>query len=234
VNRIVTESLGTAAWRAGLADPQLHWKRGRSAWELAVDWESCRDTETGIPQHVAEALDTHSDFQGSRLLLGVAEHSVVLDDSRRPSQNDLWAILRTEVGHVSVAVEAKSGEDFDKPIGDWLGDGSSRKSRRLSFLCETLGLLERPGNHVRYQLIHRAASALLEARRWGFERALLLVQSYGESKTSWTDFDVFGTVMGLTLFRNRVVGPCAACNEKLYVAWVDSPPADDRRAALAV
>jgi len=234
MTRTVIESLGPAYWRAGLADPHLHWKRGRSAWEMAVAWESQSDSESGLPPEVETVLAKHPRFHGARLLIGVVEHQVILDDPRRPSQNDLWGVLITNTGHVSMSVEAKAGEDFDKRLGDWLREESEGKERRLNFLCRQLAINERPSLSLRYQLFHRAASAVLEAQRWHFPIALMLIQSFAESKTSWQDFADFAAVFRLDAKRNSVIGPWRLEGIDLFLGWVDSTKADDAIAASAI
>lgn len=234
VTSIVIESLGPGYWRSGLADPHLHWKRGRSAWEMAVAWESRRDTESGLPPEVEMVLSSHPRFQGARLLIGVVEHSVILDDKRRPSQNDLWGVLLTNAGLVSMSVEAKAGEEFDKRLGDWFQQDSKGKEQRLSFLCKKLAIEEKPSKSLRYQLFHRAASAVIEARRWHLPIALMLIQSFSESKTSWQDYADFAALFRLDAMRNKVIGPWRLEGIDLFLGWVDSIKADDAMAASAI
>src|SRR6185369_14272426 len=50
-------------------------------------------------------------------------------------------------------------------LTEWLGEGSANKEARLTGLATILGARSIPGE-IRYQLIHRAASAVLEARRF--------------------------------------------------------------------
>ena len=69
--RIFTQSLGPSSWRAFLADPIVHWKRGKSAWELAVSWEAAARTESGFPTEVGHALDSNPVFAGAELLVAV-------------------------------------------------------------------------------------------------------------------------------------------------------------------
>jgi hypothetical protein len=232
--RIFTPSLGPSNWRAFLADSFVHWRREKSAWELAVSWEAAARTESGIPPEVVRALQTHPTFASSELVAAIPEHRVTLDDERRPSQNDLWAILWTPPGHVSVTVEAKAGEEFDKPIDQWLREDSKGKKSRLRFLTKTLCLAEALPGHIRYQLVHRTASAILEAKRCHFPLALMLVQSFDESRTSWSDYAAFAGCLGLTAARGNVVGPRLVEGIQLYLAWVDSPKASDATAADAV
>ena len=234
MTRIVSASLGTAVWRAGLADPHLHWKRTKSAWEMAVSWESRRNSQSGVPDEVHAALHAHAEFRNPTLLIGIVEHRVALDTPKTPSQNDLWCMLLTDAGQVSVAIEAKAGEEFDKRLEDWLRSEGSGKEHRLAFLCDVLGISSKPGTGLRYQLFHRAASAVLEAQRWRVGKALMMVQSFKESASSWQDYVDFASLLGLQVARNTVSGPAQAKGAELYLVWVDSLLAGDEVAAAAV
>lgn len=226
--------MGTAEWRAKLADPYLHWRRKKSAWELAVSWESRRTDETGFPPEIETALNAHPVFESARLLMAVPEHRVKLDDDRRPSQNDLWAMLLLRQGYASVAVEAKAGEDFDKTITEWMSKESEGKTERLQFLTQTLGLPEVPPGNIRYQLVHRTASAVLEALRWKAPVALMLVQCFKESPTSWSDYRAFAALFGIKVEGRGVIsGPIRIADVDLFLGWITSPMADDATAAKA-
>ena len=81
-------------------------------------------------------------FAECSLLLGLPEHQVSLTGGGHASQTDLVALLATSRGVVSLAVEGKAGERFDKPVPEWLADASERsgKPARLRQLCEVLTL----------------------------------------------------------------------------------------------
>ncbi len=232
--RIFVPSLGPSSWRAFLAEPFLHWRREKSAWELAISWEAAAKTDSGMPAEVVRALTSNPDLAGAELLLAVPEHRVTLDDDRRPSQSDLWIVLWTPKDYVSVTVEAKAGEEFDKPIEQWLKQESAGKERRLAFLTKELALVVPPPGFIRYQLVHRTVAAVLEARRCHFELALMLVQSFEESPSSWLDYEKFANLLGIPAVRGEITGPRPIDNISLYLGWVDSPKATDAKAAAAV
>jgi hypothetical protein len=234
LHRIFLPSMGPSNWRPFLAEPFLHWRREKSAWELAVSWEAAAKSDSGMPNEVCRALTSNPDLAGAELLLAIPEHRVTLDDDRRPSQNDLWVVLWTPKGYVSVTIEAKSGEDFDKPIEQWNQQKSIGKNRRLAFLTKELGLLEPPPGFIRYQLLHRTVAAILEAKRCHFELALMLVQSFEESPSSWLDYQKFANLLGISVIRGKITGPRQIGNIGLYLGWVDSQKATDAKAADAV
>jgi hypothetical protein len=191
VKKIYVPSLGTCSWRTLLADPTAHWKRGASAMELAVSWEAAARTPRGLPDAVATVLDQHPTTRGSELLFGIPEHRVALPGGSRASQTDLWAVLRTSDGWASAAVEGKARESLGPTINEWLREPTPGRRTRLDSLCGTLGLGRIEACDLRYQVFHRAASAVIEASRIGAQTAILIVQNfYGES-SAWPDFEAF-------------------------------------------
>src|SRR5439155_26784824 len=74
--RIFTPSLGPSSWRAFLADSFAHWRRGKSAWELAVAWEAAARSRSGVPAEVTQALATSPTFRDVELIAAIPEHRV--------------------------------------------------------------------------------------------------------------------------------------------------------------
>ena len=62
-------------WKALLADPNKHWKRGRSAWELAHSWTSAGD---GFPPEVAAAFASEPALADLQPQIVIAEYQVAL------------------------------------------------------------------------------------------------------------------------------------------------------------
>ncbi|MBV6523096.1 MAG: hypothetical protein MNPFHGCM_03263 [Gemmatimonadaceae bacterium] len=233
--RVYIPTAGISAWRARLADPDGHWVRGRSAFETAVVWERGSVTERGLDSRLATLLDQASELRGAQLVASFPEHKVSLPGGSRASQNDVWAILRSDAGLASLAVEGKAGESFAETIADWRSDDSAGKSTRLTFLAKALGLSEPVNPALRYQLLHRTASAVLEAGRIGARTAAMVVLSFAPDDRSKEDFLAFATSLGATgaigkLARARSTSGCV-----LYLGWLDLPAASDSEiASLAV
>lgn len=221
-----------------LADPETQWERYKSALEMAVCWESARDHARGIPPEVATALDSAPPLAGAHLLIGLPAHKVPFEGGGHPSQNDLWALLRVGSALVSMAIEAKAGEKLDDFVKDWLPkDGErSRKPERLSALKIRLGIPDIDVSHIRYQLLHRTASALKEAERFGARTAVVLVQSFNRAADdeSWKDVLKFGEVMGVEVKEGGVVQSPRPTAVPLFIGWVTSSPADLERLGAAV
>jgi hypothetical protein len=238
MHRLYVPTLGPTDWRRLLADPLTQWEPLKSALEMAVAWEGVRESQRGLPPEVAAALDSVPELAGASLLLGLPEHKVPFEGGGHPSQNDLWALLRLTDGLGSLAVEAKAGERLDELVKDWLPrDGNrSRKPERLAALQARLAIPQLDVSQVRYQLLHRTASALKEAERFGARLALLLIQSFARAadEQSWRDFCYFADLMGVDPQEGRFCHVTRPTAVPLYLGWVTSMPADLPRLRAAV
>ena len=125
-------------------------------------------------------------------------------------------------------------EEFDKTIEEWMTRESEGKIDRLRFLTDILKLPTPPPGHIRYQLVHRTASAVIEAARWNAPVALMLVQCFKESTTSWSDYLNFAELLGLIPKRGGISNARPIGNAELFLGWVDSPMSDDATAARAI
>ena len=171
-------------WQQLLTKPTLHWKTGCSAKSLAYSWTEAQ----GFPQEVSRAfmdsgIPVLNDIQ---FLLGYPEYDVPLPGGKRPSQNDVFVIASCPEGLVTIAVEGKVSESFDLPIGERFVAITPGQIERLSFLKKLLGLPEQI-DHIRYQLLHRTASAVIEAQRFGASHAIMLVHSFSQSLEHFKD-----------------------------------------------
>ncbi len=219
---------GPSDWRRLLAHPGRQWREGRSAYELAMAWEAAKEGERGLPPDVARAMDAVPELAGASLLLGLPEHQVELVGGGHASQTDLWALLRSGERLVSLAVEAKAGEPFDQPVSEWLKDApqGSGKPARLDQLCSLLEITRQEAEGCRYQLLHRSASAILEAQRFGASEAVCLVQSVARSPDAFSDFTHFTQQLGATAREDGIAPAGERVGVRLWLGWLWSGLAD--------
>ncbi len=229
MKRIFVPSTGPGDWRRLLAAPERHWKPRKSAFECAASWEGVQRNARGLPGPVANALDSHPSTANAALLLAIPECRVEIPGGGHTSQNDVWALLRTEAGLVSLSVEAKCGEALDRPVGQWLADATARsgKPRRLEFLRECLGLSGVEISGLRYQPLHRAASALVQAERFGARVAVLLIHSFGDhaDDQSRDDYRRFAEAMACAPAFESVVQVGRDTKVPLLIGWLSDVPA---------
>lgn len=228
MKRLFVPTFGASDWRRFLSDPEIQWQRRQSAYEMAVAWEAERLGARGIPDSVAAVLDSCPAMKGASLLLGLPEHKVELHGGGHQSQTDLWALLHAPVGVVSAAIEAKAGEGLYQTVEEWLSGASERsgKPARLEQLKQLLEIDHASCLPLRYQLMHRTASAILEARRFHLRAALILVQSFTDDGESLADFVAFAKALGASAGENRIVEAPTKAGLRLWIGWVSTPPAE--------
>jgi hypothetical protein len=216
---------GPDAWQWLLARPALHWKYGASAMSLAYAWENAE----GWPPRVSEALAADPDLRELELLLAIPEHQVPLPGGGTASQTDLFVLARSPTAdRVAIAVEGKVKEPFgDETVSEWRLEGSSGKVKRLEYLLGVLGLSddERIGS-IRYQLLHRTASAVIEAQRFGARHAVMLVHSFSEADLWLKEFQEFAKLYGPPLEKDTVSPVNEIDGVRLHLGWVSDtvPP----------
>ena len=213
MSRIFRATQGPSDWRALLADPDKQWRPGYSAMAAAQSWEA------GFPPEVARLLGADAELQ-----LAVVEHKVPLPGRGYPSQCDLFALVHSGGEDMAVAVEAKVGESFGPTVEEWLGKNpGANKQERLNALLNWLGLTETQSG-LRYQLLHRTAAAIAEARRFRRPVAAMVVQSFSPERANWHDFAAFGHALGMSLEPGRPERCSLPCGLALLLGWAEGDP----------
>jgi len=204
----------------GLAKGALHWKAGSSAYELAHRWIGAG----GIPDTVRKVLDTCSPFSSAEITEGVFERKVNLRSPGTDSQTDLMALVRVRGDYAVIAVEGKVKESFGPLVGEWKKN-TRRWQPRLEALCRVLGLNGQGCDDLRYQLLHRTASALFEAEERACPMAMMLVHSFCPEDSSLSDFLEFARRMGMPMSGANEVSPPKRCGDvEIRLAWVRDTP----------
>ncbi len=203
-----------------LGKQEKHWKQGRSAHSLASLWFKYND----FPPRIRQALDTADKFRSAELIDAFFERQVDLQSKGRPSQTDLLAIAGIEGGIAVFGIEGKAGETFGDCVSVW-HDGSETKRARLAGLGRLLNLRPEACGGLRYQLLHRAASVILEAKRYRTTDAVLLIHSFCRDEKGFADFSIFLEALGFDRSTaGTVVGPVDRDGVRLYASWVDDEP----------
>lgn len=205
-------------WQLQLAEPNKQWKSGHSAKALAYCWMEAG----GFPSSVKSVFQKskYNIFKDIDFLAGFVEHKVPLPGGVRPSQNDIFVLAKNKKDVVAIAVEGKVSESFGETIRDWLKDESKGKKTRLKFLSELLQLNQDNLHEIRYQLLHRTASALIEAKRFNASTALMLVHSFSQTHEQFDDYSNFASLFGITAQLNTIHLAKQIDDVNLYLAWI--------------
>jgi hypothetical protein len=146
-------------WRKVLADPEKQWRTGYSARALAYCWQEAND----FPPEVVSLFSStgYAAFQDIELLVAFPEYQVALPGGSRPSQNDLFILAKAQGQLISITIEGKVSEPFGPTVAEWGKVNSRGREIRLTYLLEKLGLRQPLPPTIRYQLLHRAVSAVI-------------------------------------------------------------------------
>lgn len=212
--RILVPTGGPEDWRRLLAKPDLHWRDGFSAKCASDRWEEAN----ALPPEIARQFQDCG-YENAELLMAVPEFKTELPGGGAASQSDIFAIVRTERGVFATAIEAKVSEPFGETIGEWLRDASPGKIIRLKGLCELLGLTFPPGEDLRYQLFHRCGAALIEAERFGFAGAAMIVHSFSTGGKWLEDYSAFRKALGITADDRSPAVRTAKQSRPLLLGW---------------
>lgn len=218
MTKIYIPSAGPDSWQQFLAKPEEQWRTGYSARSLAYSWEEA----DGFPKEIQEAIGA-SDISGLgdiAPLLVIPEHKVSLPGGIRASQNDVFMLASHGKGLISMTIEGKVEEPFGETIAKWEPDSTPGKRERFEFLVNLLELQSRDLSQVYYQLIHRTASAIIEAKRFHADTAVMLVHSFSQSHIWFREFCVFAGHLGVKPERNRLYGCGNRSGIELYIGWV--------------
>lgn len=212
MGKILIPTNGADDWKRFLAQPDLHWKTGRSARTLAHSWEAGNN----LPPEVAAIM---SDAFGSpELLFAVPEHKTMLPGGTRESQSDVLALVRHPIGLACFTIEGKVDEPFGPTVGEWSAAASPGKVERLAYLCDLLGLPDCPAD-VRYQLMHRTASALIEAERFDAKLAGMIVHSFSPDSRWFDDLVRFGSALGCKIEPGKAATVTTPSGRSLAIGW---------------
>ncbi len=209
---------GPDDWKTLLADPVKHWQRSYSARTLAYCWEAA----DGFPPEVVQAISQTASFLLANLtpVLAVPEFKVPLPGGVHSSQNDIFVLARSAAGPVSIMVEGKVDEAFGPTLHEWIAQASLGKKERLRFLIGSLGLGSQPQGTIRYQLLHRAASAIITGEQYHAVAALLVIHSFSRALSGWPDYQAFTRLFGVDAVRGMVQLLSGATKIPLFSVWV--------------
>ena len=219
MKRVFVPTKSGSDWQPLLAKPKLHWKVGASAMTAAAAWEAA----TGeLPPEISRLLESsrEASLQGQRLLLALPEWQVPLPGGTTNSSTDVLAICRNDLGLCIIGVEAKVLEDFGPLVSEKRAEASSGQTDRLTYLHELLGV-KHFDDSIRYQLLHRTASALLTAREFHAAAAVMLVHAFDTPASRRGDFEAFTVALNARQIAPLIYKVPSFEQPGLYLAWCD-------------
>lgn len=183
----------------------------------AASWENA---EYCLPAEISSLLDEASvpSLANMELLAAIPEWQVSLPGGATNSATDILALCRNKLGLCVIAVEAKVLEDFGPPVADKRHFATPGQLERLDFLHRLLKV-DHFADDVRYQLLHRTASALLTARQFHATTAVMLVHAFATPADRVVDFLTFASTLGAEQIAPGVWHIPSFSEPALYLAW---------------
>jgi hypothetical protein len=218
MKRTYVPSRGVKDWRWLLAKPEKHWRKGYSARALAHCWEEA----DGFPPEIARLLSGSgiAALDDVKLLLAFPEYVTPLRGKGKSSHSDVFVLGKgADGGLVSVMVEGKVAEPFGETMNQWTAGMSDNKGIRLEYLKEILGLSGQIPGEIRYQLVHRTASAVIEAKRFNAQYAVMVVHSFSKEDEGFGDCAAFAGLFGAEVRVGRLVHLNETNGIDLYCGW---------------
>lgn len=219
MSRIYVPATKPEDWKACLAEKDKQWKTGYSAKTLAYCWQEV----DGFPNEIKSVFQKsrYELFRKAELLLAFPEYKVPLKGGNRASQNDIFILARAMEELIAITVEGKVSEPFGETVGEWKKTNSKGRKDRLQYLSDILELPQgKDIDIIRYQLLHRTASALIEARRFNAKYALMLVHSFSQSDEWFDDYKNFLLLYNVHAKINGLLFAKNLNGIELYFSWI--------------
>lgn len=217
---ILVPSQTVEDWKPLLRDPEKEWQPASAAPRFAACWSEA----AGFPESVRHVLDHAGDPTNSwEPLLILPEHRVPLPGTSRLTQCDLWILAKGLNGLVSIATLRKGNEGMGPTLQHWALQGAAPRSkeRRLAALCREVDLEEEAlAPHLPYRLLHRTVAAVVEAKRFGAQDALVLVHSFTREHDDFMLYEEYLRAFGLEARANLIQGGSWRNGVRLRFAWV--------------
>jgi hypothetical protein len=209
-------------WKHLLAEPAKHWKTGYSAKALAYSWQEAND----FPPEVKKVFRDSgiSVFKDIKMLMAFPEYKVPLPGGKRASQSDIFILAKGGDKLVAITVERKVDEPFGEIISEWKIKDMGGKKERLKFLCDQLMLSMDAVEGIHYQLLHRTASAVIEAEKFNARIALMLFHAFEKTPEKYAEnFEAYCRF--LKLFGNKgeentIISLSKLKSVDLYTGWI--------------
>jgi hypothetical protein len=219
VSRIFIPAASAEDWRKFLAEPDIQWKPGYSARALAYCWQGA----DGFPDEIADLFvrSPFEQFEEMQLLLAFPEYVVPLPGKGKGSHNDLFVLAKdSEAQLVCITIEGRVSEPFGPTLAEWGAKRSRGKRERLAYLQSVLGFTDALPDSIRYQLLHRTASAVILARRFNARNAVMIVHSFSQADEWLEDYQQFTALFGVEAGAGALVKLNEIEGVGLYAGWV--------------
>jgi hypothetical protein len=136
-----------------------------------------------------------------------------------------WRARLSAVGGIYLILAEGSGDLY---VGSASGEGGiwgrwreyAKSGHAGNTLLGSLGLVATPAGAIRYQLLHRAASAVVTGEQYHAAAAVLIVHSFSEERVGWPDYQSFTRLFRVEAVNGAVQFLGRASSIPRFGVWV--------------
>lgn len=226
MKRIFVPSKGIEDWKpfSGNAGETL---RPGAAASLATCWEASGDA---LPKDVRNLLDASLvlAFTDVRPLIMLPGYGTTPSDAKTSVGTDLLVLARGQAGLVAMSVGGAIGDG----LGDFVSDRLQKEAPGEIACMEamqaelelSLPLNACPMISIKSRCLSLAAEAVLAAKEFGAETALMLIHSFSDRSAGFEDFRRFASLFGVSVAPDMIARIPRTCPPDLYIGWCRSDP----------
>ena len=194
---------------------------------LAACWEAA---DGALPKDVRYLLDASLvlAFTDVRPIVMLPGYGSELPGSGTPVRTDLLVPAHGKAGLFVISI----GGANDDGLGDFVSDGLHRDApeeiRRIDAMQAelelSLPLNACPMISIKHRCLSLAAGAVLAAKEFGVDTALMLIHSFSDRSAGFEDFRRFASLFGVSVAPDTIARIPRICPPDLYIGWCRGDP----------
>lgn len=166
-----------------------HWKKGRSAYEIAKSW--LPNNKPGVPDGLVKILSNNFGENISIEKAIVEKKTYFSDTSSGPRNHDLLLYAKIDDKSVIIGIEGKERESYDKTLINKFNEATSPNSKlpnRINYFCQSIlnDQYHEAFKDLRYQFLSGVAGVSKEVEENNADYGLFIVQQIKTQNTPQT------------------------------------------------
>lgn len=194
---------------------------------LAACWEAA---DGALPKDVRYLLDASLvlAFADARPIVMLQGYGSKLPGSGATVRTDLLVPAHGKAGLFVISVGGATGDGLGDFVSDGLHGGAPDAAARIGAMQAelelALSLNACPMISIKHRCLSLAAGAILAAKEFGAETALMLIHSFSDRSAGFEDFRRFASLFGVSVAPDTIARIPRTCPPDLYIGWCRSDP----------
>ena len=194
---------------------------------LAACWEAA---DGALPKDVRYLLDASLvlAFADARPIVMLQGYGSKPPGSGATVRTDLRVPAHGKAGLFVISVGGATGDGLGDFVSDRLHRGAPDELARIDAMQAelelSLPLNACPMISIKHRCLSLAAGAILAAKEFGAETALMLIHSFSDRSAGFEDFRRFASLFGVSVAPDTIARIPRTCPPDLYIGWCRSDP----------